>query len=174
MNVPEGFLYFENQRMKDSWIYKLIMLIFFVIITIMMFPFLKLSNSRGVNSSKMLLPLLIVLIVWAFIALLMSKSSLEIGVRNDGLYYRLKPFMSRFREIRFKEMECIETVEISAFKYGYGMHFGFGWKAYTVAGDTGIMVRLKNRKSIILSVKNLDRLRTVLSQLGIDINFRCN
>lgn len=164
MNIPEGFLYFETQRMKNSWLYKLVTVVFAIITVFVAFPYFKLSDNGVQNRSGILIPLLIILAVWALITLLMSKSSLEIGIRDDGLYFRMKPFMFSFKKVKFDDIDNVDLIGISVFRYGYGMHFGIGWKAYTLASNIGIKIELKNGKSIILSIKRPMMVMAILSQ----------
>ncbi len=153
--------------MKDTGIYRLVMIIFAIVTIFVAFPYFKPSGMK--NRIEILVPLLIVLGVWLIVAFFLSKTSLEIGVRDDGLYFRMKPFMFGFKRIRFDEIESVETIGINAFKYGYGIHFGISWKAYTIASNQGIKINLKRGKSIILSVKNPEKLKSTLYQLGVNV-----
>ncbi len=162
MNFPKGFLYSETQRMRGTGIYRLVMIIFAIVTIFVTLPYFKPSGMK--NRGEVLLPLLIVFAVWLIVSFLMSKTSLEIGIRDDGFYFRMKPFMFSFKRIRFDEIESVELIGLNAFKYGFGIHFGIGWKAYTIVGDQGIKINLKKGKSIVLSVRNPESIIAILSQ----------
>ncbi len=163
-------MYRDVQRMKDTWIYKLVLFIALAITTLFLYGmYIQIIKGHPWGTSPMsnrgliITVLLIVLIDILSLAFLRA-TELVVEVREDGIYYQLKPFHKSLRRIGFSEIKKIEFIS-GGLRYGIGIHFGVRWKAYTVSGKQ-VKIDLINGSSVILSVSSIEKFKDALSQAG--------
>ena len=149
--------YCEIQRFTQTWLMKLIslvdagMILFFLYI---MYHQLVLGHPFGshpMSNIGLIVSGFIVIAIPVAIFILLYSMTLIIEVRDDGIYFMLKPFHSRYRRILWHEIESFEIVNHGLFRYGVGAHWGPGWKAYTLLGSKVIKIKRKSGSAIILS-----------------------
>ncbi len=165
-------MYRDVQRMRDSRVYRLVLIvtstvtaIFLVGVYVQVIKGHPWGTSPMSNRGLILTFLFIVLMNFLTAALLRSME-LVVEVRDDGIYYRLKPFQSSLKRISFAEIERIEFPR--GLKYGIGVHFGLKWKAYTITNNQ-VKIVLRNGNSLILSVKNIPEFKESLRYAGFKV-----
>lgn len=90
-------------------------------------------------------------------------------IRQDGVYFKFKPFQKKYKEIRFEELESVRVKKYNPIK-DYG-----GWgirirgkkvgKAYNVSGDIGIYFVFKDGKKFLLGTQKPESVKKVLQRL---------
>ena len=103
------------------------------------------------------------------LTLLFLKSRLETEVRQDGIYYRFFPFINKFRKIDPGSLKYAKVRiyhPITEFG-GWGIRFSLSGNgvAYTVSGNLGLQLELKNGNKILLGSQKPDEFRSVLYQI---------
>ncbi len=165
--------YCEIQRFSQTWLMKLIalvdvgMILFFLYI---MYQQLVLGHPFGnhpMSNTGLIVSGFIVIAISVAIFVLLYSMALIIEVRDDGIYFKLKPFHSSYNRISWNEIKDIEVVNYGFFRYGIGVHWGPGWKAYTLLGSSAIKIKRKEGSDIILSsIRPREFLDTVRSYLN--------
>jgi energy-coupling factor transporter transmembrane protein EcfT len=107
-------------------------------------------------------------IVFIFLQILASASfQLITQIREDGVYVRFPPYQTDFRRFGWEDIE-----EIHVRKFNPGREYGYGVKkspngyGYTVPGDTGIYILLKNQSSVMISTEMSEEIIMVLKKMG--------
>ena len=93
---------------------------------------------------------------------------LVVEVRRDGVYLRLNPLQSAFRQIGFDEISDSEIATYSARTYG-GWHWGMrktvgGNAVYRVRGNHGVELRLTDGRKIFIGSQRPDDLHAAIAQ----------
>lgn len=97
---------------------------------------------RGLGLLLAVLGLCLPLLAWRF--------RLETTVRADGVHVQLTPFAPRF--IPFDEIESAEVRQYHPLREygGWGLRRGPAGAAYTMRGDRGVQLTLKNGERILI------------------------
>lgn len=97
----------------------------------------------------------------------MYTTGLDTEVRDSGVFIRFRPFHLKW--VRFK-FDIIEKSEIHTYRPlkdygGWGIRYGrTGYKAYNVNGNKGILLKLKNGKTILIGSKNHELLWSTIDE----------
>ncbi|CAJ1003976.1 DUF6141 family protein [Brevibacillus aydinogluensis] len=91
-------------------------------------------------------------------------TKLVVEIREKGLYLRFFPFAKHF--IPYNEIAAYEVCQFSPFWDfgGLGGRWIFGGWAYTVSGNSGIKVRLKNNKVFVIGSQHPEKLVEALAK----------
>jgi hypothetical protein len=101
------------------------------------------------------------------VPLLLLSTVLVVEVREDGLYYRYRPFHRRFHRI---PLQSIRRVEARTYRPlleygGWGIRCGWkGGKAYTVSGKEGVQLELDDGKRILFGSRDPEGLARALRE----------
>ena len=129
------YLFEENQKFTQWWLW--VILLSFPVISFG--PF----DENQVNINYVLIGFMLPLIFYLF--------ELRIKVSNKGLHYQFFPFHFKSHIINIEDIEKIEALQYKPLaEYGgWGIKYGFKGKAYTVRGDKGVKIFLKNGLNIM-------------------------
>ena len=91
---------------------------------------------------------------------------LETRVDDENLEFRYFPVHLSWKKIPFAEIEKAEATEYRPIREfgGWGIRFGRHGKAYTVSGNRGVRITMKNGRKFILGSKNADELELVIKK----------
>lgn len=109
-------------------------------------------------------PIYIPMVILSLILLLFIFMRLEVEVCTRSFRYRFFPFIPRWRKFGLESLESAEAISyrpIIEFG-GWGIRYGRGMWAYTVSGDKGVIVRIRNGKTFMLGTRRPEDLRRSL------------
>lgn len=162
-------LYFkEVQRFNPLWIWMPNLILVAAIIVAF---FLDYKHTHPDTETNQEYWFFLVLLVPVGITILMYNARMETEIRREGIYYRLIPFIIRFRCVRWEEMKkCYVRTYRPIQEYG-----GWGWRtswgkkniAINVKGNIGIQMELKNGRKILLGTSKGKEVESVLKSLEI-------
>lgn len=159
----------EIQRLRQWWILvfqlTVLGLISYGLISQLIFniPF----GDKPISDSVLIL---IAILIYLFMLTLFSIK-LETMISPKGIQFGFKPFQRKGISYSWNE---IQSIEVS--KYNPLSDFGgWGWRislkgkgqAYTISGNQGILIKLKNGKVRLVGTKKPDEVERVLSQINL-------
>ncbi len=157
-----NYLFKEEQRMKQKWLWILIIVISFFLLFVIVYSLYKQLymgepfGNNPVSNGWLLIISLILLIFAAGLPLLFYFSKLVTTVSDQELTIKFFPFLKRRFEIKnIADTQIIKYEPIREYG-GWGIRLsirGNGW-AFTVSGNSGVRIELQNgRKYLIGSQK---------------------
>lgn len=153
----------EEQRFDQWWIY----LLFGVVAIAVLFPIVFNFSARADLEYK--IELSIALGVFILVIFFIFSIRLITRIDEHGIHYRFYPLHGKFRSIGWDAMEkCYATRYNPILDYGgWGFRVGFlrknKGKAYTVKGNIGIKIKLKNGKNLLIGTQKEADVKMVLS-----------
>jgi hypothetical protein len=166
MEKQNKVIYREIQKPRQAWAWILVLLMA-LFAWYSLIQQILLGNPVGSNPA----PDTALLIFWVifgiiFPAVLISFLKLIVEVRQDGIYIRFVPFHLHYRKFLFKDMEDYETMDYSVFEFGgWGIRVNsMGERVYTMYGNKGIKLKLKNETAVI-GIQKQDEMITAMDSL---------
>ena len=94
------------------------------------------------------------------IALFIYSLRLSTEVREDGIYYRLRPLHRSFRRIGWDEIETYEAETYRPLREfgGWGIRWAPGRIAYSVSGDEGVRIEREDGRTVLLGSRRPEAL----------------
>ena len=91
---------------------------------------------------------------------------LETVVKDGTLRYRFFPLHPGWKEVPLEEVAGAVTVTYRPFREygGWGIRFGRQGIAYTVSGDRGVLVRLRNGRTFLIGSGRAESLEIMLGR----------
>jgi len=136
--------FYETQQFRQLWVWTIILLVMFALITPIFFGVIGIILS-------------IVLVSFSFgFIFLFWKMKLITTIKEDGINIIFVPFTNfiiPFSKIKYyKIREYRPIIEYG----GWGIRFNKSGKAYTVFGTTGLQISLLNGKEILIGTQRPD------------------
>ena len=136
--------FYETQQFRQLWVWTIILLVIFALITPIFFGVIGIILS-------------IVLVSFSFgFIFLFWKMKLITTIKEDGINIIFVPFTNfiiPFSKIKYyKIREYKPIIEYG----GWGIRFNKSGKAYTVCGTTGLQISLLNGKEILIGTQRPD------------------
>jgi hypothetical protein len=105
-------------------------------------------------------------LVISLLALLWTARLVTV-VRTDGLLVRFKPFHLSPKQIDLRQVESVESVTYSPLAQygGWGIRYGRGGKAYNVAGNKGVRLRMSGGRRLLIGSQRPDELAAAIRQV---------
>jgi len=156
-------IFIEEQKFTQIWLF-LGLAIAFVVVTI---PIIKdwdtisqgsfgeiLSNTRGI-------------LVFIFVFVLFNFFKLKTRIDEKGVYYQYLPFYFSCRFLPWNSIsKCYVRNYDAIFEYGgWGLKFSFRkskGKSFTVKGDVGLQLELRNGKKILIGTQKKDEIQRTI------------
>lgn len=158
-NIP---LFLEKQRFRQWWILALIIgptcLILYGLVT-QVFMGITFGSKPMSNEG------LIVLAVFELIfPVLFFMQVMITRIDTDGIYLKFKPYHRKWKFYSWQEIiDCEVKVYSPMLDYGgWGLRGG----AYNVAGNVGVLLKFKDRPSLMIGTQKPDELKAVLEKMG--------
>lgn len=130
---------------------------------------IKLILNTQIFSISMLMIGLGIVVVTSCILYYLLALRVDLSISESSIKYKYKlyPFVSEKKKIKWKDVEEAQVIETSfgSSLSGWGVHYNTMEKRVSVNGCNGLALRLKNGKSIFLGSQNLSSLRSALSNL---------
>ena len=162
-------LYKEEQQFRQRWIWGLLI----ALCVPPLFIAWQLFEMISANSADYLLMAFVLLfyvcimgaLVWLFI-----RFKLTTEVRTDAICFKFPPLLYKWKTVK---KEDIATFEIRKYKPisefgGWGIKGGFKSKAYTVSGDIGLQLLLKNDKKVLIGTQRAVVIEAAMKKLMAD------
>ena len=158
---PNDLSYSERQRFRQWWLWTLV-LIGPAISLGTIFQDIVLSSSFDTNPTNY--SFLIILGV-AF-PLFMYTTGLDTQVGKLGVFVCFRPFHRKWLVFRFDDIHKAESHIYRPLKDygGWGIRSGRGSKAYNVSGDKGVLLTMKDGKTIMIGSKNHEVLCSAIKE----------
>lgn len=129
-----------------------------------------LLHVSGEEPEGPLWPVLLVTVsVPLLLSLLFGRSTLTVEIDDDGVSVRFRPFHRRPRRFAWDEIERIAVRKVSPLGEfgGWGIRYGWGRKTgYVWDGTEGLVLSLRNGRTIVVTVKDGEAVRAALREAG--------
>ncbi|MFT5762033.1 MAG: hypothetical protein ACI8WA_001157 [Polaribacter sp.] len=153
----------EEQRFTQTWLLVLIVISMIVPIILIIKEFTKENSTMSMNEfifTIVLLPLCIAPIFFF---------KLKTRIDENGIHFQFFPFHLKPKTIAWSELKSANTRKYFAItEYGgWGLKTSFLSRkkkgiAYTVSGDLGLQLQLKNGKKVLIGTQLLNDVNSVL------------
>ena len=159
--------YFEEvQKMQQWWVW---LLLFPVLVGLILYFNYTFDTSDKMEINEILLVIGINAIIMIGVVLLFRFMRLEIKVSSEGLHFSYPPFQNKERIINTDEIERFEIRTYKSIKE-YGGH---GYKknslkyggSFTISGNKGLQLYLKNGKKMLLGTQRPSALKSAMDKL---------
>ncbi len=101
------------------------------------------------------LVLIIGIVFMVLLVLFFRYLTLETNADPQGIKVQFKPFHRNQQSFLWKDIASAELITYKPLLHygGWGIRYGLYGKAYSVAGDQGIMITLKNGKKVLIGTQ---------------------
>jgi len=152
-------IYKEKQRYADKS-----MLLLLIIGTLSAVYGLVGTLTTGMETGKALIYSLIALLLGGLFFFL-RRLRLKVVVNDKKIKYKLAPFHSSSREIRWQDVASCKIVKTPLLAPNHGTKHRFGGeKRVTFHGRNGLSIRTKDGQKFFIGVKDIDGLREALGE----------
>lgn len=150
----------SSGRIKNKWFNGIIALIFGIVLLFNYFSGKQMPVFTGFLWGGF--------IVFIFLQILASSSfQLITQIREDGIYVRFPPYQSRYTKFAWEDIEEIHVRKFNpGMEYGYGVRLSPHGRGYTLPGDTGIYIILKDQSPVMISTAMPEQVIDVLRKIG--------
>jgi len=171
-----GAYYYEKQREK-WWVWAVMIGVnlIFVVGCILQIGFERPFGDNPMNDTG----LIITSVVIFFISLLVLSGNLQTYINREGIFVRYSPYHFKYLFYAWKDISHVYVRNYHPFREfgGWGMRLS-PWHltgktvhftrniAYSVGGNTGLQIELKNGKKILVGTQQPDKLNRMLVTLG--------
>lgn len=161
--------FYERQRFRQWWVWLILMgvmgvnVIFFVGI-IQQIGFNKPFGSNPMSDAGLMISTIVLFLITVFLL----SGSLQTYINDEGVFVKYPPFQVRYKFYDWNTIHSSYVRKYSPLREygGWGVRIGFGaTKAYTMSGNMGLQLVLKNGKRILIGTNQPDHLKTVLMKL---------
>ncbi len=160
--ITSEILYTETQRIK-TWLWLLIL----AIISIGVYAAIKDLTIKTItaNSINMVVLIAIPLLLIVFLALL----KLETQITQHGIYVKFFPFHFQFKFYSWHDILSIDVITYKPLmEYGgWGLRWSLkgNGKAYTMSGNNGLKLILRNNNQLLIGTTNATELKTIIDAI---------
>lgn len=161
----ESVLFTETQRFRQTWLWGLL-LGSLAVTTWGVIQQVILGIPWGTRPA----PDWVLVLIWMVMVLInwgMAIARLDIVLSTQSVYFRFFPFHQTKREIAWADVLYVGRRRYAPIREfgGYGIRWGAGGKAFNTGGNQGLQLVLKNRKRLLLGIRNTEGLDTALAVL---------
>lgn len=168
-------LFLEEQYFSNFWFWVFIVVVFTAFLTptiVALYSQLILDTPYG-EDPKSLESLAIIsgilLVVYTAAIILFRVMSLELIIRQTGVFYRYPPFILKERCFLKSEIERFEIRKYKPIREYSGWGISQSWaksgKAFTVKGNIGLQLYLKDGKGVLFGTQRPDALKKAMNKL---------
>ena len=164
MSAHNKVLYRETQRIRQIWVWVLILLN----VVYMWYWFIKqvifgvtVGNNPASDAVTIVFWIIFGIVLPVFI---IGVIKLVIEVRSDGLYIRFVPFHFKYKQFLFKDIRYYENITYNSLKRfgGWGIRFNLkGETVYSLNGKKGIELKSKY-DTVVIGTENPEELRKAM------------
>ncbi|WP_276484520.1 hypothetical protein [Paraflavitalea pollutisoli] len=159
---PTGKILFqEAQQFRQLWLWALLIsgtLLPLVLTSVFAWRDPKVSalQSMGIMAIGIVVPGINFVIFWV--------TKLETVVTDEGLFYRWRPYFSKYTMLNWQEIDAVTVRRYPNLKYGYHTNREFG-KVHNIDGNKGVQFELVNGKRVYIGTQKLTALQHALEQM---------
>ena len=155
----------EVQRFRQWWIWLLVL----IAPALFIWAFVQqivLGNPWGNNPASDLVLIILGAIFGIGLPAFMYTIRLTTVVRDDGIYLRFFPFHFKWVRFPFEDIDTFEVLTYSPLRDygGWGIRYGLKGKAYNVSGNKGVLLNLKDGKTVLIGSQRADELGYAVSE----------
>jgi hypothetical protein len=101
------------------------------------------------------------------LGIIVTNTKMVTQIRNDGIYVRFPPFQAGFQKFLWKDIKQVYVRRYNATSeyMGWGIKTGPMGKGYTVAGDMGIQIVLKNNYKVLIGTQQSEKVNAILKSM---------
>jgi hypothetical protein len=101
------------------------------------------------------------------LGILVTRTKMVTQIRNDGIYVRFPPFQPGFEKFLWKDIRHVYVRRYNAVSeyMGWGIKTGPMGKGYTVSGDMGIQIVLRNNYKVLIGTQQSEKVDGILKSL---------
>ncbi|MDO5104509.1 hypothetical protein [Capnocytophaga sp.] len=151
-------LFFEKQKLLPDWI-KIGLWLFCLLFIYWAYRHLFVKNPFG-ESPILHMVLLFLVLFWFVVILTFSVMNISLTLTNQSVKIEAFPFSKK--TIPIKEIQAMELITYRKMKAGIRISSQYG-KVYHISGNKGLFISLKNGETVLVSVKNIEKLREALN-----------
>jgi hypothetical protein len=146
-------LFNEIQRFRQVWIWAILTVSLTVSVLVCMYLIFK--GPPAIKEKRMFVSVILGmdLLIFIVIMIVVYSMNLRVQVRSTGLYVRFYPFQKSFVHYPvddLKQWYCKTQNAVSDYG-GWGIRHGRKGNAYTVSGDSGVLIEFRDgRKNIFI------------------------
>jgi len=150
----------RSGRLKHKWFYGIVALIFGLVLVL---GYLSSRSNHGFTAF-----LWAGLVIFIFLQIFsLYGFELVTQIRDDGIYVRFTPYQPSFERFAWEDIEEIHIRKFNPFKeYGYGVRLTANGRGYTVPGDTGVYLVMRNQPPVMISTKCAEQIIETLKKMG--------
>lgn len=155
--------YREKQKLDDlSW---------YVLLAVLAAVNMYLYKYQGEkNLAHLYWSIALLLIFGIFLAIF----QLSIRINGEGIYYRLRPFHSREKNIPWDQVELLEIKTLQPLKdfWGYGYRVNRHSTGYIMRGKKALVVKRKGQsRNLVFTIQNPEKVGLEISKYVKKINY---
>jgi hypothetical protein len=166
-------IYKEIQHFKQLWIWLIFIISGFAVIGNFGFGFYQqiiLGIKFGDNplsDNGLIITFILVLLLHLLIFFMLGYSRLITTIDKNGIEYRFAPFHIKPRIIEWSAIESYQVISYNPIREygGWGIRYGKKGMAYSIRGDKGLLLNLKNSKTLLIGTQQVQELNDFLVQL---------
>lgn len=149
----------ESQRFNQRWLWILL------IVSIVLF-LLGLIYGYSKGESPDVWGVVFGLVTMILVVVLFLRLRLETRVDQYAIQFRYPPFINQWRKIDRETIQSAHVEKYSPWTYGgWGIRYsGNGW-AYNVRGNTGIIIKKKNGRQLLIGTQQPLKAKEAVSNL---------
>jgi hypothetical protein len=109
-------------------------------------------------------------LVVSALAIIVTNTKMVTQIRNDGIYVRFPPFQTGYKKFLWKDIKQVYIRRYSAESefMGWGIKTGPMGTGYTVAGDVGIQIVLKNNYKVLIGTQQSEQVDAILKAMRLN------
>lgn len=154
-------LFSEHQKFKQIWIWIVLLSVTIGLLVVLIFHIIK---EQGFIFES------IGLIITLGISFLVYKSELLVTIDDTKINYKFSPFQSAEQTIPFSDIQKLSLIQYDPIKDygGWGMKISATGKgrSYTISGNQGLLVLLKDGKQILFGTQQKELLLEVIPKIN--------
>lgn len=148
----------SKQKLTNAWVWLIFLILngFFAYSLISQIIY---KNPIGNHPAPNTVLMIVCLFIFG-LTVLFKVMYLQVTVSSTDVHIKFFPFLNKY--IPKSEIEKIEKVQYSPLRDygGWGIRYGFKGTAYTINGNTGLSLTMKNGQNILIGINKNDTLES--------------
>jgi|GEM_PF-3894543 len=166
MEIQEKILWEERLKMRDNWIWQLVIVSSLSGIGVMTGFFISEREKWYI----ILIPLLLIGGMDALVVALLRSMKLDLAITRSGFYYKMWPPARSFRSIAWSEVQEIRFVKPPLPGYGKKVKWKYGTLyLMSMKKEKGLELLLRNGKKMFFTTLQPDAVRSILQKAEIKV-----
>jgi len=165
----------EEQHFSNFWFWVFLIVVFTSFLTptvVALYSQLIMGIPDGENpesTESLLIILGILLVIYTLAILLFKIMKLVVVVREEGVFYKYPPFITKERSFLKEEIDQFKIRKYSPIKEysGWGIKYSWGksGRAFSVKGNLGLQLYLKNGQKVLFGTQRADALKRAMNKM---------